>query len=511
MKLFITYARVDTPICKQIVDALDDIHDVWWDKRLFAGQDWWQEIQRRLNWADGLVYLLSPESIASEYCNKEFNIARKSNKKIFPVLIQARTKIPEELGILQYADLSQGLENVHQLLNAITLAERDLHRQVAPLDPAREADIDENAAPEANKTPMELLREAGEMLDTEDFDKALFALKALQERSDLPRSMTVMVEQLSIRAEAGVERQAYLRKASREYEPIVEMVTRGMRDVGCEAFRVFRADFPDYDPENLAALCGSTSSASQQLIKMVDITAILPTPFEWVEIEAGPVTVKDASAVGGSSGGTFSVERFLMARYPVSNAQFNVFLKADDGYRNPSWWSFCEDARQFFERNPGPKQPIYDDHLLPRTDVNWYEAMAFCKWLSARAGQEIALPTEAQWQRAAQGDENREYPWGHQFDVKRCNTNLSGVRQPTPVDQYPNGASPFGVLDMSGNVFEWCLTDWETGTAILNGSTKRVLRGGSWFNDPGEASATARNWLNADLRSSDRGFRVVIG
>lgn len=508
MKLFISYARVDMPICKQIVNALEDVHDVWWDKRLFAGQDWWSEIQRRLHWADGFVYLLSPESIASEYCNKEFNIARKAKKKIFPVLIQARTQIPDTLGIIQYADLSQGMENMPQLLNALTLAERSMPTQVAPLKPQQEAQIDASA-PEADKTPMELLREAGELLDAEAYDKALFALKQLEQSADMPRSMVVMVTQLTSRAETELERQTYLRKAQREYEPIVEMVKRGMQDIGCEAFKVYRADFPEYDPENLSAICGSTSSESQQLIQIVDITSILPAPFEWVEVPAGAVSIEDASGAGGSAGGTMTVSRFLIARYPISNAQFDVFLQADDGYHNPAWWEFSDAAQRYFRRTVNAKEPIYSDELLPRTDVNWYEAMAFCEWLSANAGQMITLPTEAQWQRAAQGDDNRVYPWGNQFDSKRCNTNVSGIRQPTPIDQYPNGASPFGVMDMSGNVFEWCLTDWQTGLADLN-SEKWVLRGGSWFNDPAEASVTMRNWLNADLRSSDRGFRVVI-
>ena len=87
MRLFISYARVDKPYCKQIIDLLD-MHDVWYDQRLHIGQKWWDQITFRLNWCDGFLYLLSPDSVASEYCRNELSIAISMNKKIFPVLIQ---------------------------------------------------------------------------------------------------------------------------------------------------------------------------------------------------------------------------------------------------------------------------------------------------------------------------------------------------------------------------------------------------------------------------------------
>lgn len=124
MRLFISYARVDKPLLKQIAERLEDVHEVWYDKRLFAGQHWWEEIESRLTWCEGFVYLLSPESVASEYCQKEFTIAQAQGKHIFPVLIQARTPIPANLSHIHYADVSEGMENIHMLLNAITVAER---------------------------------------------------------------------------------------------------------------------------------------------------------------------------------------------------------------------------------------------------------------------------------------------------------------------------------------------------------------------------------------------------
>ena len=83
MRLFVSYARVDRPFCVQIVDMLDDgRHDVWFDHRIQVGQDWWQAITHEVTECDGFVYLISPESVASEYCQKELNLAMSNRKPI---------------------------------------------------------------------------------------------------------------------------------------------------------------------------------------------------------------------------------------------------------------------------------------------------------------------------------------------------------------------------------------------------------------------------------------------
>lgn len=120
MRLFVSYAHVDMLVCKQIVSHLEAVHEVWYDRRLHPGMEWQNEIQERIEWCEGFVYLLSSESIASEYCRQEFTWASKSHKHIIPVLIQANTVIPDDINHIQYADLSAGIENITTLLNAIT-------------------------------------------------------------------------------------------------------------------------------------------------------------------------------------------------------------------------------------------------------------------------------------------------------------------------------------------------------------------------------------------------------
>ncbi len=122
---------------------------------------------------------------------------------------------------------------------------------------------------------------------------------------------------------------------------------------------------------------------------------------------------------------------------------------------------------------------------------------------------QITLPTEQQWQRAAQGDDGRKYPWGNKFDASLCNTQESDIGQTTPVTQYSKGVSPYGVMGMSGNVWEWCLTKWKSGNINPQGSNRRVLRGGFWYGTEHYARVASRLSSTPDLRGYVHGFRLV--
>lgn len=235
---------------------------------------------------------------------------------------------------------------------------------------------------------------------------------------------------------------------------------------------------------------------------------ILPPPFEWVDIPGGSV-ILDEPPTFGRKGGEFEIPAFRVARYPITNAQYAVFLADKDGYANRKWWNYSDNARIVRQSNLKPRTPenMEDDH--PRSAISWYDAVAFCRWLSEKCGLQITLPTEQQWQRAAVGDSGWAYPWGDDYDVTRCNTAKSGNMHTTPVTQYTEGASPFGVVDMVGNVWEWCLNDWNTGKPdIAWGSSHRAVRGGSyafW----GSARATDPGGIDPDSANDAQGFRIV--
>ncbi|MCE7939141.1 MAG: hypothetical protein DYG90_11285 [Chloroflexi bacterium CFX6] len=157
--------------------------------------------------------------------------------------------------------------------------------------------------------------------------------------------------------------------------------------------------------------------------------------------------------------------------------------------------------------------------------MSWYDAVAFCRWLTARlraagelaADREIRLPTEAEWERAARGTDGREYPWGGAFESGRTNIDETWqqkgphyLKHTTAVGVYPHGESPVGALDMSGNVWEWCVTEYQSKSdKTVTGNARRVVRGGSWFDGYPCARAAFRFRLDPDYRSGYVGFRVV--
>ena len=138
------------------------------------------------------------------------------------------------------------------------------------------------------------------------------------------------------------------------------------------------------------------------------------------------------------------------------------------------------------------------------------EAVAFCRWLSARLGNEVRLPTEWEWQQAATGgDPANEYPWGP-WDSSRANTYESELQRSTAVGVYPHGVSPVGALDMSGNLWEWCLNEHENPKRVkVSGKESRAVRGGSWDINRANARCAFRYWNLPDGRTNYVGFRLV--
>ncbi len=134
---------------------------------------------------------------------------------------------------------------------------------------------------------------------------------------------------------------------------------------------------------------------------MVNILDLLPAPFEWCEIPAGRVEIE---------GQSFDVQPLSMAKYPATYEQFQVFIDAEDGFHNDEWWQGLADR----ESQPGSQRFTHAENL-PRENVSWYDAVAFCRWSSSKVGYEVRLPTEWEWQWAAQGPDGQAYPWGPEY------------------------------------------------------------------------------------------------
>lgn len=180
-----------------------------------------------------------------------------------------------------------------------------------------------------------------------------------------------------------------------------------------------------------------------------------------------------------------ALDGFWMARCPVTNAQYRRFVAAT-GHRGAG----------SFERYAS----AWGDEC-PVVDVSWHDAVAYARWAGLR------LPAESEWEYAARGPRGLTYPWGNDWDPQRCRSSVGGdwgsAERPLPVGAYPQGGSPFGCLDMVGNVWEWCASLYQPypcraddgrERAQSGDGEQRVVRGGSWFDC----------FLNR-FRGSDRG------
>jgi formylglycine-generating enzyme required for sulfatase activity len=203
------------------------------------------------------------------------------------------------------------------------------------------------------------------------------------------------------------------------------------------------------------------------------------------------------------------LDAYRIGRYPVSVEEYRRFVE-DDGYQAGQWWK----AGGF----GGRTQPDdWDEQLLhlnrPVVGVSWYEAAAYCAWAGVR------LPTEAEWERVARGEQGRMYPWGNEEpDPGRANYDETNLGQVTPVGLFPRGATPDEIHDLAGNVWEW-VADWFAadyygGSPRENprgpgSGTMRVVRGGSWNGGCWFLRAACRFWNFPDYRGVPIGFRCV--
>ncbi len=199
---------------------------------------------------------------------------------------------------------------------------------------------------------------------------------------------------------------------------------------------------------------------------------------------------------------------FQIGRYPVTVAEFQRFLEAG-GYQEERWWK-AGGSGQFGVPEDWEKQL---PHLTrPVVNVSWYEASAYCAWAGCR------LPTEAHWERAARGVDGRRYPWGSEEPSDERASFQGTVGHATPVGSYPQGATPDGIQDLAGNVWEWC-SDRYNNDYYAESPTKnpagpedgqtRVLRGGSWNDNPERLRASLRDWSLPDNRLNFIGFRCA--
>jgi formylglycine-generating enzyme required for sulfatase activity len=221
----------------------------------------------------------------------------------------------------------------------------------------------------------------------------------------------------------------------------------------------------------------------QAEIRIGEVSRDNPAGIEWVPIPAGEFLY------GKEKESKFINEPYLIGKYPVTNAQYKLFLDANPDHKVPTHW---DSKTQTFPEGKA-------NH--PVVHVSWNDAVAFCKWVGCR------LPTEEEWEKAARGEDGRAYPWGDDWvDGKYCNSYEADIDDITPIDAYSEGVSPYGVWDMAGNVWEWT-SSWYEYDKRKEG---RVLRGGTFFSNRDWALCSFRYLSKPDKGLYLYGFRVAV-
>ena len=270
----------------------------------------------------------------------------------------------------------------------------------------------------------------------------------------------------------------------------------------------------------------------QRISKEKMVESRLPIEPQLVHVPAGPFLMGSAD---NDKEAFFNIEKpqhnvelseYWIGKYPLTNLEYRAFVN-EANHRPPPHWNG--------DQYPEGK----GDH--PVVNVSWNDALAYYKWLAEKTGKIYRLPTEAEWEKAASwvsepGSEGageqggglargvkRRYPWGDEFDRNKCNTHEAGIGNTTPVGKYsPAGDSPYGCADMAGNVWEWCADWFDEGEYGKRAKTTvkdppgpgngihRVLRGGCFDLDRGNARCAFRLKSHPDDRINDHGFRVVV-
>lgn len=252
---------------------------------------------------------------------------------------------------------------------------------------------------------------------------------------------------------------------------------------------------------------------------------------------------------------TVDVEAYWISRYPITRAQFDVFVRAR-GYAEPNYWREAPawtDAKYDGREDPEEYGPPFGHPNHPVVGVSWFEALAFTRWLTERwreagilsSDHDVRLPAETEWVKAARGgseipemphlwfakqngtakrvDMNascslkknpfpqRMYPWdGPDADPNRMNCKESGIMVTSAVGCFPGGISPYGCHDMTGNVRQWCFDKWAGGYDGDASFTNRVVRGGGYGHQGNLCPLSRRTDNTPHFRANDLGFRIVI-
>jgi len=505
LKVFLCHSSNDKPAVRELYKKLraEPWIQPWLDEEdIFPGDDWNLEIQKAIKETDAIIVCLSKDSITKEgYVQREIKTALDySDEKpertvyIIPIRLEECTP-PERLSKWQYADYFEGnhdralqrlLVSLKRRADSIGIENSDIkNKKIAVFDESQDAN---------------LIEQAITILQGSQYA----SVSMLQRRLGIGYTRVIgLLDQLEKMGvvgpakESNQRRDVFVAKKSLEDEEHTneqEGVFNGANVLSTEV----KLNSVENKPDVLSQGIKLSDHPSSEWIVANKIN--LSNGMEFMRIPAGKFLM--------GSENSRSVEKpqhtvdipydYWMARYPITNVQYTQFKKKD------------------FDKGQ-------ENHPVVR--VNWNDAMAYCQWLNGLikaelpSGLTLRLPTEAEWEKAARGTDGYEYPWGNTFDKNKCNTIEGGKGGTTSVGLYsPQGDSPFGCADMSGNVWEMTCSlykpyPFNVKNMVENSSStpgSLVMRGGSFGHDKIQARVVCRNLTGVDFGNLLVGFRVCI-
>ncbi len=510
--VFISYSRQNLEFVQQIVAALKQSgKDPWFDQLkkpllgIAAGAPWWKQIQDGIENVDNFLFVVSPNSIRSPYCHAEINHAREHGKRLVPHcgwIGEAETRKAIDAAIEAIPDteeipgsVTSSILNLKKLVRANWLAISEIQYVVfassMPFERSLEQLVQALDLDLAWVRMHSQLTQAAKLWEANNFDADFLwgtnRLKPVREMIERRKPVLDSVVQEFIKPEQE--------RLLRELETLPKTVASHER----------RRDI------------GDRLSVIGDMRRGVGVKDGIPD-IAWlpVEISGNPVEFQGED---GTVYGQFVVQPFYIAQYQVTYAQYQAFVEAEDGFNNLTWWTGMPERTQQRELVNQRTKTLNN----PRDRLPWYHCVAFTRWLDSKLRTfgllpdeklAVRLPTEWEWQWAAQGgEEKRDYPWGEWLEGY-ANTSETGLSRAMAVGMYPHGEAVCKALDMSGNVCEWCQNDIYNPQIVDgygNGEDK-VVRGGSFNRDRYPARASFRNFNSNPFNGfNDFGFRVVLG
>jgi len=227
--------------------------------------------------------------------------------------------------------------------------------------------------------------------------------------------------------------------------------------------------------------------------------------LHFVQVPAGEFTMSEDNAEFGKAAVTLTLKDYWTGLTEVTNAQYSAFINAG-GYQDRTLWSdegWTWVSEQYAKTPACWEDADFNAPEQPVTCVTWHEAEAYTRWLSRETGLPVRLPTVEEWEKAARGTDARRFPWGN-AELDNSRASYAGAWGKTaPVGSHPAGASPYGALDMAGNVAEWTSTQVDFGEDYM-------ARGGSWYDLAGSLPALYNMFYPPDFRMNTVGIRLAI-